>query len=258
MKAQVNCTINAFFEWPPQIYLPIAFQNMMLVYCLLITFCWLELAQITTEFDPTSSYRIETIEGWKIYWNKRLLDRDPELASQVRAELERQLKAIVEAVPGDKVAELRKSKIWIERFHPKFPCACYHPSAGWLEDNSFNPDKVDSVDISNPRHFVEWTKEQPWMILHELAHGYHDQVLGHDHAGIHKAFELAKNKNDYTKVKHVNGDTVKHYALSNDQEFFAETTEAYFGKNDFFPFNRQELETFDPTGFKLMQDIWGE
>jgi hypothetical protein len=231
---------------------------MILVYCLLLSFCWLDLAHATTEFDPTSSYQIEAIEGWQVYWNKRLLDGDPELASQVRTEVECQLRAIVDVVPADKVRELRKSKIWIERFHPKFPCACYHPSAGWLEENGFNPDKVDSVDISNARHFVEWTRQQPWMILHELAHGYHDQVLGHDHPGIREAFEKAKRMNSYTKVQHVNGDMVKHYALSNDQEYFAEITEAYFGKNDFFPFDREELKAFDPAGFKLMREIWGE
>jgi hypothetical protein len=207
-------------------------------------------------YDPTSSYKAEAIEGWQIFWNKRLLDGDPGLAAEVRAELERQLQAIVEVVPASKVIELRNSKIWIERFHPKFPCACYHPNVGWLKENGFNPNKVDSVDISNAQHFVEWTEHQPWMVLHELAHGYHDQVLGHDHAGIRKAFDLAKSKDDYSEVKHVNGDTVKHYALSNDQEYFAETTEAYFGKNDFYPFTRKELETFDPTGFKLMQEIW--
>jgi hypothetical protein len=229
---------------------------MLIQFALLISFWWLEVDQSDPAFDPTSSYKIETIEGWQVYWNKRLLDGDPELASQVRTEIERQLRAIVEVVPADKVAELRKSKIWIERFHPKFPCACYHPSAGWLKENGFNPDKVDSVDISNAQNFVDWTKEQPWMILHELAHGYHDQVLGHDHAGIRKAYERAKSKKGYGEVKHVNGSTVKHYALSNDQEYFAEATEGYFGKNDFFPFTREELKTFDPAGFKLMKEIW--
>jgi hypothetical protein len=233
-------------------------MNALLTQCLLISITSMALAPETPEYDPSSSYQIETIEGWQTYWNKRLVNGDPQLAAEVRTELERQLKAIAETVPADKVAQLRKSKIWIERLHPKFPCACYHPSARWLEENGFNPDKVDSVDISNAQNFVDWTKEQPWMILHELAHGYHDQVLGHDHAGIRRAYELAKSKEDYTEVKHINGSTVKHYALSNDQEYFAEATEAYFGKNDFFPFTREELKAFDPAGFKLMQEIWND
>ena len=31
---------------------------------------------------------------------------------------------------------------------------------------------------------------------------------------------------------------MRHYALTNHKEFFAEMSEAYFGMNDFFPFNR--------------------
>ena len=34
---------------------------------------------------------------------------------------------------------------------------------------------------------------------------------------------------------------VRHYGLTNPMEFLAEMTEAYFGVNDFFSFNRAEL-----------------
>jgi hypothetical protein len=45
---------------------------------------------------------------------------------------------------------------------------------------------------------------------------------------------------------------------TNYKEYFAELTEAYFGKNDFFPFERADLKKYDPTGYKLMQDVWGQ
>jgi hypothetical protein len=209
-------------------------------------------------FAPTADYKVEHIAGWKVRFHNRLLADRPDLAAQVRDELTRQLKAIVAAVPADKVATLRKTPIWIERFHPKFPCACYHPDIHWLEANGFNPAKVDSVDISNPQNFVDWSRDQPWMLLHELAHAYHDQVLGHDHAAVRRAYEKANGGKAYLQVRHVNGETVRHYALSNDQEYFAEATEAYFGKNDFFPFTREDLKKFDPDGYKLMHEIWDQ
>jgi hypothetical protein len=34
-------------------------------------------------------------------------------------------------------------------------------------------------------------------------------------------------------------------------------TEAYFGTNDFFPFNRGELMTAEPEIYQLMKEIWG-
>ena len=54
-----------------------------------------------------------------------------------------------------------------------------------------------------------------------------------------------------------NGKRVKHYALTNQKEFFAEMTEAYIGSNDFFPFNGAELLTAEPEVFNLMREVWG-
>jgi len=39
-------------------------------------------------------------------------------------------------------------------------------------------------------------------------------------------------------------------------EFFAEMTEAYFGVNDFFPFNRAELKEAEPEILALLSNIW--
>jgi hypothetical protein len=58
-------------------------------------------------------------------------------------------------------------------------------------------------------------------------------------------------------VLHINGRPRRHYALNNDQEYFAEATEAYFGTNDFFPFVRAELEKQDPEMYRLLGEVWG-
>ena len=51
---------------------------------------------------------------------------------------------------------------------------------------------------------------------------------------------------------------MRHYALTNHKEFFAEMTEAYFGVNDFFPFVRAELRRHDEATFLMLQEIWGK
>ena len=53
-----------------------------------------------------------------------------------------------------------------------------------------------------------------------------------------------------------NGKRVKHYGLTDQKEFFAEMTESYFGVNDFFPFNRAELQEAEPELFQLLKEIW--
>jgi hypothetical protein len=50
---------------------------------------------------------------------------------------------------------------------------------------------------------------------------------------------------------------VRAYALTNDREYFAETTEAFFGRNDFFPFDRAELERADPAACEMLRQAWG-
>jgi Mlc titration factor MtfA (ptsG expression regulator) len=49
----------------------------------------------------------------------------------------------------------------------------------------------------------------------------------------------------------------KAYAMTNPQEYFAENTEAFFGKNDFEPFDRAELKRTDPEMHALLAKLWG-
>ena len=61
----------------------------------------------------------------------------------------------------------------------------------------------------------------------------------------------------YERVMLYTGRTVRHYGLSNHKEYFAESTEAYLGVNDFYPFVRAELEKHDQRMFKVMEKVWG-
>ena len=47
------------------------------------------------------------------------------------------------------------------------------------------------------------------------------------------------------------------YAMTNPMEYFAEGTEAFFSRNDFFPFNRDELRQHDPGLDALLSRLWG-
>jgi hypothetical protein len=46
-------------------------------------------------------------------------------------------------------------------------------------------------------------------------------------------------------------------ALTNEYEYFAELSEAYFWRNDFFPFNRNQLYEYDPMGAEMIRTGWG-
>ena len=149
-------------------------------------------------------------------------------------------------------------RIWVEWDKKPNGAAEYHVSRGWLQANGYNPEKAGGIEISNTRNFVNWSRSaQPCMVMHELAHAYHHLVLGDKHAGIDAAFKQAVDRKLYESVGYVLGGNKRAYAMNNAKEYYAELTEAYFGKNDFFPFTRSDLEKHDPVGNQLMESTWG-
>jgi hypothetical protein len=50
---------------------------------------------------------------------------------------------------------------------------------------------------------------------------------------------------------------VKHYGLTDAKEYFAEGTEAYLYRNDFYPFVRAELKEHDPALHDVLLQVWG-
>lgn len=196
--------------------------------------------------------------GWTLYVAPDLLEDHP-LADRVFRELERQLRQIEQAVPAPALEKIRTVKIWVEKDEGHHACMAYHPSREWLEEHAINPDKAKSVEIAHARNFVRWTRAQPWMVLHELAHAYHDQFLpgGFRNRELRRRFEQVQNENLYQSVAHVNGGEERAYALKDVMEFFAEQSEAFFGKNDFFPFNREELQKYDSATHDLVAKLWG-
>jgi hypothetical protein len=206
-------------------------------------------------WDATEIYRVQKIEGWTVRVNPKLV-AETNLCAAVLKLLGAQLDQISRVVPAAPLAQLRQIPIWVERDDPLFPGACYHESADWLRGHGVNPDKVNGVELANAKNFLTWTKEQPCMVLHELAHGFHHQFLGDDHPGIRRGYTRAVAAKIYENVLRSNGQHERHYALNNEKEFFAEMTEAFFGTNDFYPFVRAELATHDPEMLAVLRAVW--
>lgn len=210
------------------------------------------------ELDIPDNYREVTHEGWRWIVRNDLQDDHPQLWKRVRGELTHQLYQIERRVPSDIVQRLRLVPIWIELDSPKHPGLVYHPSPQWLTNNDMLPQKARCVEISNARNFVNWSLEQPFCMMHEMAHAWHHQVLpeGFGNQEVTLCYERAKQAGQYEQVLRSNGRTEKAYALNNPQEYFAEASESFFGVNDFYPFLRAELEEHDPDMHTLLQRLW--
>jgi hypothetical protein len=203
-----------------------------------------------------ASYESREMEGWQLHIEQSFQREHADVLEGVLTELRHQLYQIGRAVPPPALEKLRQVHIWIH-YHSKTACMTYHPSVEWLRAHDYNPDMARGIEIGNGINFLEWTREQPWMVLHELAHAYHDQVLGWDDSRVLEAFAAMKKSGAYESVLRISGKKERHYALENHKEYFAESSEAFFGTNDFYPFVRAELREADPRMYELLKQLWG-
>ena len=200
------------------------------------------------------------IEGWSVRVDDRLTaGPDAALGGRALRFLEAKLVEIKLVVPPARVAQLQKIPIVLDLTCGRLGPMQYHPSAGWLKTNGYPVDLAKCVHLPRAADVVTRrnVNEQPWVILHELAHAYHHQVLGFDEPRVIRAYEQFKASGRGERVLLYDGRRVRHYGLTDHKEFFAEMTEAYFGVNDFYPFNRAELKEADPDAYALLSAVWG-
>lgn len=213
------------------------------------------------EATGTKEHDQRLIAGWKVRIHPRLFD-DAVALEKALGLLRMQLDEIVRVVPAKAVVELRKVPLWFNPEYPKTPPrAEYHPGADWLRENGRDPAMEKAVEFTDVRHFEAEMRRMPNFALHELAHAFHDRVLGFENAEIEAAFQKAKAAGKYDRVQRQDSEGRKRldkaYAMTNAKEYFAECSEAFFTRNDFFPFTREELQKHDPEVFALLERLWG-
>ncbi|MEX0939530.1 MAG: hypothetical protein WDZ59_16825 [Pirellulales bacterium] len=169
------------------------------------------------------------------------------------------LQRITILVPEGPLQKLQQAEFWIEHAHPELGAMQYHPSARWLEEHGYDSRLAKKIHVTHAAELFsrQQMTKHPAVILHELAHAYHDQVLGFDDVRIVDAYRQAMDAGSYAEVLLYTGKVVRHYATTNHKEYFAEATEAYFYRNDFYPFVRAELQRHDSQMHDLLVEIWG-
>ena len=211
-----------------------------------------------------AGHQTNSIEGWRVLVDERLLSGEKPATEKALELLRGQLREIVRGVPGPAVARLREVTLWLSPEYPGVrPTAEYHPGAGWLKEHGRNPAMAKGVEITDVRQFEAETRRMPSFILHELAHGYHDRFLpgGFENPEVQAAYQRARSSGSYDQVDRWLGDHYaaakeKAYGMTNPMEYFAESTEAFFSRNDFFPFTREELRRHDPGMYQLLERLW--
>lgn len=214
---------------------------------------------------PTTPHRTNSVEGWKVIISEKLLQDEPAATETAQKLLAVQLQEIKRVVPAPAVKFLQGVNLWFSPEYPGIrPTAEFHPDAGWLKDHGRDPIMAKGVEFTDIKSFPAEAIRMPNFTLHELAHAYHDGFLpqGFGNKEIKAAYDRAKESHTYDLVERWYGNgrpnsKERHYGMTNPMEYFAESTEAYFTRNDFFPFDHAELIKHDPEMEVLLTKLWG-
>ena len=208
---------------------------------------------------PTA-HTMRDVEGWSVRVDDRLLKGEAAVPGERALKLlNARLVAITIVVPEKALAKLRAITIELDLDYGGLRSMQYHPEAGWLKAHGYSETLAKCVHIPGAEEFLSpfENHRMPWVVLHELAHAFHDQTIGFDDERVVAAWKKFCATGKYKSVLTSPGHRRGHYALNNAKEFFAEMNESYFGSNDFYPFVTGELKQAEPETFALMAEIWG-
>ena len=220
-------------------------------------------AELIKSGDPrvdVDGYTSRAVEGWPVRVSETLMAEKPDQTRHALELLGEQLRIVKDVIPQQTIVKIINVPIW---FSPKYegvrPTGEYHPGAGWLKSQRRRPELHRCIEFTNIPIFEREVKRMPVLVLHELAHAYHDQELGFDHAEVKATYDIALNNGSYESVQRgKSGKKERAYAITNEREYFAETSEAYFGRNDFYPFDRNELKGHDPRMEEVLKNLWND
>ncbi len=209
--------------------------------------------------------QVRDVRGWTLRIDQRLIDKNPAVVEKAVGLLDKHLEGVLKLIPAKAAAELKKTPLNFTLPYPGVrPTAEYHGGLDWVKKTGREISMAKSVEFTDVDKFEAETKRMPVFVLHELAHAYHDKVVlgGYQNPEIKGAYDKAKASGTYDAVRRWTGTKFtdkpeKAYAMNNQMEYFAESTEAYFARNDFEPFDRAELQQKDPGMLLVVEKIWG-
>jgi hypothetical protein len=220
----------------------------------------IDLVFSTEESTDTEEAKIEDfkavfLHGFKVMVRKQTAEE--ENTKKIIAILSEKLGEITNAMEMKHLNLLRKIPIWIEFKKYDKALAWYHISEDWLANNGYPVELVNSVEICGIANFIDFQENQSYnVILHELGHAYHHSLTQELKEKITAAYENAVKSGKYEQVPDSEGQVLRHYALENESEYFAELTATFFGRGYYVPFTREDLKEFDPMGYQMIKEVW--
>jgi len=214
-----------------------------------------------TQPSAEDRFEVRNLEGWTVYINRDVPRQHPGQTVRTLEHLKWELYQIKLAAPALAVKNMQeKNAIWIE-YQEKADLS-YHPERSWLIDRGYTipKDPGSFMSLSVATHVGD-SYRHPFVVFHELAHGYDYHFIGkgkdYGNKESQANYERMMKEGKYEKVKIWDDGVGSHYARTDRMEYWAESTEAYFAVNDIYPFVRAELREHDPQMARFIERYWG-
>jgi hypothetical protein len=223
-------------------------------------------AKPMTRVPPGSvpGYTIKLVEGFTVLLSEETVKEDEKskLERKPLETLEWELKYVGKMLAPEAVKALQKVLIWVEWDTQRASASgrsgtvlaiYYGGHQAQAMAKGEHPLKAKAVTVMSLKRLA--MEHQPGKdsggctLLHELSHAVHYELLGKENPTIKAAYKQAMERKLYDPAT---------YASTNESEFFAELTCAYFDQLEYYPRNRDELKKHDPVTFSLMERTWGK
>lgn len=223
--------------------------------------------QITVRQNANNiNYMSFDVEGFTFMVNNSFITDYYSIAS----DLTQTLQKIKTFLPGTIVQQLQMHPIYIEGNSGAVIGKPYTRTG----ENGF-------IEINNTTEYLNQTKKyavQPYLLLNYMAKIYAASHLDESgkilltntfnannskYASVYRIiynYDLAyypDAQEVYLQKQKLSSSKQSSPAFTDKENYFAELTEAYFATNDYYPFDYEELQRYDPNSFALMQTIWG-
>jgi len=201
-----------------------------------------------------SDYHKLKLEGWDVYIEQKLVDKNDVRVFIAMRLLSEKLRELKQLLPSKATDQLTNVPLYFSE-NKEFNAEYY-----FFEPYVYRTGKdikmMSGVEFRSISFFIEESKYSPMLILHELAHAYHKKNYRRIDKMVMRAYRHAEGKKLYQNVINVNSQYGRAYALQSPFEYFAELSESYFGRNNYYPFERDELLEYDRMGYEMVEKAW--
>ena len=214
--------------------------------------------------EPAREYVERAAGGWKVWVERELVEGYPDLADKALRRLDAKLGELLRLLPASSRAQLQQLPIFL-MLGEESKAGGRNNGAEYFQHNA--PTFFEQLDsrwgsslvIYSSRNYVWLTDDWALLVLiHEFGHAWHLEQWPEKQPEILAAWEQAVAQKLYEGVKDVQGTRLERaYAATNQLEYFAELSCAYFFRGEYEPFDREALRLHDPEGFAMMEKMWG-